>query len=251
MLSNERHQRILNLLIEQKTITVQELSSRLYSSPSTIRRDLSELEEQGVVKRVHGGAILTDGSTADTPAYLRKTQQIAEKMKIADLALRFLSPSATYFFDSSSTSAFLARKLIDYPDVKIATNGIDIISGMSSSANLSILSCGGYLRSPWGELTGNIATRCIEGLFADVFFFSCAGLTLEQGAMEFSDENVAVKRAFLRNSKLHILLCDSTKIGKQYFFNSFNLNEIDYLVTDKCPENNALVTALGDKLVCC
>ena len=249
MLTKERQQQILSYLSQHNTVTVQELSARLYASSSTIRRDLSELEEQGILKRVHGGAVLTAGSTFDTPAQLRKTQQLAEKFKIAELASRFLRPSSTYFFDSSSTSAVLASRLTEYPDVKIATNGVDIIANMSSSPKLSILSCGGYLRSPWGELTGNNAIKSIEGMYADVFFFSCAGFTREQGAMEFSDENVAVKRAFYRNSKLHILLCDSTKFGKQYFFNLFTLHEIDYIVTDKRPVNSALVELMGDRLI--
>ena len=249
MLTKERQQQILSYLSQHNTVTVQELSARLYASSSTIRRDLSELEEQGILKRVHGGAVLTAGSTFDTPAQLRKTQQLAEKFKIAELASRFLRPSSTYFFDSSSTSAVLASRLTEYPDVKIATNGVDIIANMSSSPKLSILSCGGYLRSPWGELTGNIAIKSIEGMYADVFFFSCAGFTREQGAMEFSDENVAVKRAFYRNSKLQILLCDSTKFGKQYFFNLFTLHEIDYIVTDKRPVNSALVELMGDRLI--
>lgn len=249
MLTKERQQQILSYLSQHNTVTVQELSARLYASSSTIRRDLSELEEQGILKRVHGGAVLTAGSTFDTPAQLRKTQQLAEKFKIAEIASRFLRPSSTYFFDSSSTSAVLASRLTEYPDVKIATNGVDIIANMSSSPKLSILSCGGYLRSPWGELTGNIAIKSIEGMYADVFFFSCAGFTREQGAMEFSDENVAVKRAFYCNSKLHILLCDSTKFGKQYFFNLFTLHEIDYIVTDKRPVNSALVELMGDRLI--
>ena len=249
MLTKERQQQILSYLSQHNTVTVQELSARLYASSSTIRRDLSELEEQGILKRVHGGAVLTAGSTFDTPAQLRKTQQLAEKFKIAELASRFLRPSSTYFFDSSSTSAVLASRLTEYPDVKIATNGVDIIANMSSSPKLSILSCGGYLRSPWGELTGTIAIKSIEGMYADVCFFSCAGFTREQGAMEFSDENVAVKRAFYRNSKLHILLCDSTKFGKQYFFNLFTLHEIDYIVTDKRPVNSALVELMGDRLI--
>ena len=84
---------------------------------------------------------------------------------------------------------------------------------------------------------------------ADVFFFSCAGFTVEQGAMELSDDNVAVKRVFYRNSKLRILLCDSTKIGKLFFFNSFSISEIDYIITDRCPAYPGYVELLGDKLI--
>ena len=95
MLSNERHRQIISYLEKKNTVTVQELTDILYASSSTIRRDLSELEAQGFVKRIHGGAVLTAGSTFDTPASLRRTQQLAEKQRIAELASQFLKPSST------------------------------------------------------------------------------------------------------------------------------------------------------------
>ena len=103
-----------------------------------------------------------------------------------------------------------------YPDVKVATNGVAILANMKSTEHLSILSTGGFLRSPWDELTGNLALKAIENLNADIFFFSCAGFTAKQGASELSDENVSVKRAFYQHAKQRILLCDSTKIDKQF-----------------------------------
>ena len=120
---------------------------------------------------------------------------------------------------------------------------------MSSSDKVSIISCGGYLRSPWDELTGNVALRSIEEMNADIFFFSCAGFSAEQGSMELNDDNVAVKRAFFRKSKLHILLCDSTKFDQRFFYNLFSLQEIDFVVTDRCPENRLYRELLGDKLI--
>ena len=81
------------------------------------------------------------------------------------------------------------------------------------------------------------------------FFFSCGGFSLERGATEFRDENVAVKMAFLANSKHHILLCDSSKFDQLFFYGSIRLEDIDYVITDKCPKQ-AYVEMLGDKLLC-
>lgn len=136
-----------------------------------------------------------------------------------------------------------------YPDVKVATNGVAILANMKSTEHLSILSTGGFLRSPWDELTGNLALKTIENLNADIFFFSCAGFTAKQGASELSDENVSVKRAFYQHAKQRILLCDSTKIDKQFFFRSFSISEIDYIITDRCPDDPNYVALLGDKLI--
>ena len=249
VLSDARHSQIVKYLETHQSASVQDLARDLYTSPSTIRRDLSQLETMGFLRRVHGGAVLTTGSTFDTPASLRRTQQLAEKQKIAELASRFLSSSSTYFFDSSSTAAIFSLKLLDYLDISIATNGLGILSNLQSSSNLSVFSCGGFLRSPYDEFTGNITQENITQMHADIFFFSCAGLSAEQGATELSDENVAVKRAFYRNSKQHILLCDSTKFDQHFFFTSFPLKDIDYVITDAPPSNARYAEILGDRLI--
>lgn len=248
MLSNERHAQLLSYLERNKTVTVQELADKMFASPSTIRRDLSALEKQGFLKRVHGGAVLTEGNALDPPWYLHQVQQIEEKKRIAETALPFLSNSATYFFDSSTTVSMLAVKLKDYLDVKIATNGLGILSSLTSTKNLSVISCGGYLRSPYDEFTGNLALQNISRMNADIFFFSCAGFSAGQGATEINDDNVSVKRAFHQNSKLHILLCDHTKFDREFFFNSFSLSEIDHVITDRRPSDR-YVELLGDKLI--
>lgn len=249
MLYTERHKQILRYLERHSSVTVQELSASLYASASTIRRDLTELESMGYLQRVHGGAVLTTGSNFDAPARIRRTQQQGEKQRIADLASRFLSNSANYFFDSSSTAALLAMRLTDYLDVKLATNGLGILANLPSSENLLVFSTGGYLRSPYDEFTGSLAAESISRMSADVYFFSCAGFSAQRGAMELSDENVAVKRAFFQQSRCHILLCDSTKFGKEFFFHSFALEEMDYIITDRKPQDAAFIKRLGEKLI--
>ncbi|MBQ8813356.1 MAG: DeoR/GlpR transcriptional regulator [Lachnospiraceae bacterium] len=249
MFYTERQKQIINHLETHENVSVQELSELLFASTSTIRRDLSELESIGILRRVHGGAVLTSGTNFDTPAPMRRVLQQTEKELIAQLASRFLSSSTNYFFDSSTTARHLVMKLVDYIDVRIATNGLGLLSVLSSSNNLDVLSCGGYLRSPYDEFTGTVAIQSIQNMSADYFFFSCAGFSLTQGATEFSDENVAVKQAFFQHSKKHILLCDHTKFGKEYFFKSLDLRDIDYVVTDQEPEDKTFIEVLGDRLI--
>ncbi|MBQ1207551.1 MAG: DeoR/GlpR transcriptional regulator [Lachnospiraceae bacterium] len=249
MFYTERQRQILSHLETNKNISVRELADLLFASTSTIRRDLSELESFGVLKRIHGGAILTGGANVDATAPYRQIQRQEEKDRIAQLAFPFLSGSTNYFFDSSSTVRSLALKLTDYKDVRIATNGLCLLSMLHSTPNLSVVSCGGYLRSPHDEFTGTVAVQAIQNMSADYFFFSCAGFSLAQGATEFSDENVAVKHAFFQHSKKHILLCDHTKFGKEYFFKSFDIRDIDYVITDKKPDDRTFIDVLGDRLI--
>ncbi len=249
MLLNECHEQILSHLEHRHTVSVQELATVLYASTSTIRRDLGALETRGLLKRVHGGAVILTGNTVDTPAYLHQTDRLEEKRRIAFLGRRFLKNSASYFFDSSSTAACLAGYLENSLNVRLATNGFEILTKLTSTDNLSGLSCGGFFRSPYDEFTGNIALRSIALLCADIFFFSCAGFSLEQGATEISDENIVVKRAFYQKARKHILLCDHTKFGKDFFYNSFRIEELDYIVTDRIPQDNRYLEVLGAKLI--
>ena len=235
MFSFDRKQQIIECLEKEKSLSVAEMAKSLFASPSTIRRDLNELEKQGILKRVHGGAVLLSGSNYDPPAAFRKYHNLAEKQRIADLAERFLSPSSSYFFDSSTTATVLATRLEKYPNVRIVTNGIGIPAVLQSSEKLSIISCGGSLRSPWAEFTGGITLRTIEDMNADIFFFSCGGFSLESGATEFREDNVEVKMAFLKRSKLHILLCDNSKFDNLLFYNSIPLDQIDYIITNQRP----------------
>ena len=248
MFSFDRQKQIIEILEKDQSLSVTEMSKRLFASASTIRRDLNELEKQGILQRVHGGAVLLSGTNYDPPAAFRKYHNLAEKQRIADLAERFLSPSSAYFFDSSSTATVLATRLEKYPNVRIVKNGIEIPSILQSSEKLSVISCGGSLRSPWGEFTGGITIKTIEEMNADVFFFSCGGFSLECGATEFREDNVEVKMAFLRRSKLHILLCDSSKFDTLLFYNSIPLDQIDYIVTNQRPPE-AYIGKIRGKLI--
>lgn len=248
MFQIERYNQILSYMEKHSPVSVQELAEKLYASASTIRRDLSELERQGLIMRIHGGAVLATGSSYDPPATMRMHQNIEEKQKIAALAERFLAPGESYFFDSSSTAAVLAQKAANLPNIRIVTNGVEIPEKLGENENVSVISCGGKLRAPWGEFTGSITLRTIAEMNADTFFFSCGGFSAERGATEYNDENVAVKRAFMKNSRSHILLCGSSKFNQVLFFNSAAIDEVDYIITDRKPEEKYL-RLLGGKLI--
>lgn len=248
MLYTQRQKQILMLLEERTTASVQELAQLLFASPSTIRRDLTELEALGYLQRIHGGAVITPGANPETLPQA-DDHETNEKKQIAELAGRFLEGNANYFFDSSTTAALLAQKLNGFQNVRVATNGLALLSALAGLEQVSVLSCGGFLRPPHEEFTGNLAIQSISNMSADVFFFSCAGFSLSQGATDRSDEVVAVKHAFYRKSKKHILLCDSSKFDREFFFKTFDLRDIDYVITDRRPANSAYIELLGDRLI--
>ena len=249
MLTLTRQVKIISLLKQHGTITVTQLCDTLYASPSTIRRDLSELEAKGFIKRVHGGAVLIKGGGTEEPFKLRSEKNLQQKNRIADLASRFLSNSKTFFFDGGTTCGALVSRLYGYTDVKVLTNGLEILNN-SQNSNRMLLSTGGILYSPIHKrLLGSIAISTIESMHADAFFFSVAGVS-QFGVTEESDEVVQVKRAFSRHSNLTIVLADSTKIGKTATYKVMDLNDVDYLVTEKEPEDPYYRQVLGSRLIC-
>jgi len=247
MLISERHRRLIDYLNDNGFATVHELSEKLYSSLSTVRRDLAILEDEGVLKRTWGGAMIVTGTNRDTPSIVRRNLNISEKRKIANLAMKYIKNSSTIFLDSSSTCTQLATKLNVFSDLTVVTNGLDTLNTLRSEANMRIISSGGSLRANF-EFTGQAAIDTISRYHADLFFFSCCGVSTT-GITEKDEYNAAVKQQFFRYSKKRILLCDSSKFDLSFFHNAFSLKDIDLVITDKAPTNPQIKKTLGDSLI--
>lgn len=239
MLSYERHQQILNLLKEHRCATVELLSSRLYTSPATIRRDLSVMAEKGLVTRIRGGAALTESTNQDAPPLLRVNKEREKKERIAQLALPLLRDGNTVFLDSSTTVSTLAEKFSSLRGLSVMSNGIAAINLLNEKTSAKVFTCGGVIQNQ-SSVVGQLAVRTVDAFHADLFFFSCCGLSLRCGTTEASEEAAAVKRAMFRNADKRVLLCDSTKFGLEFFCKSCELSQVDVIVTDRKPEGGFL-----------
>lgn len=230
-----RQKTILALLNEKHFLTVDELCQTLYASGATIRRDLSELEAQGLLKRVRGGAIAYDGISSDLPSLLRSNSNVEGKKHIAQLASAlYMRDSMTLFMDSSTTVKCLAQEITRHKQLSVITNSVEISYLLSTSPNAKIYSSGGRIRNH-STMVGPSALNMVKARYADVFFFSCAGLSLEYGTTETNEESAEVKRVMFANSKKRVLLCDSSKFEKVFSFRCFDLSEMDAIITNKKP----------------
>lgn len=236
MLSYERHQQILDLLKEYRCATVEFLSSRLFTSPATIRRDLAAMAEKGLVTRVRGGAALTEGNNQDEPPLLRVNKEREKKERIAQLALPLLRDGNTVFLDSSSTVSTLAKRFSSLRGLSVMSNGIAAINLLNEKTTAKVFTCAGVVQNQ-SSIVGQLAVHTVEAFHADLFFFSCCGLSLRCGATEASEEAAAVKRAMFRNAHKRVLLCDSTKFGLEFFCKSCELSQVDVIVTDRKPDS--------------
>ena len=144
MYQKERKQQILYLLQEKNEMTVAELSRLLFTSESSIRRDLQTMELSGLVKRTHGGVKLLGDNPTIVPFASRLHYKVAEKKKMAKKALSYIQDGQVIFLDQSSSALFLAHELVNRRQVTIITNNIEILATMAKS-ELKVYASGGYI----------------------------------------------------------------------------------------------------------
>lgn len=236
MFEEERHNKILNIINIKKSVKVYELSEALYVSNATVRRDLAKMEKAGVIKRSHGGAVLFDSSNAESAISVRELENIKEKKKIAELAISFISSNSVIFMDSSSTAGMVIPYLSQFKYLTVITNGLKNALLLSEKTEAKIYMPGGVVSTRSNSLLGSDTLDYLSNLNAGLAIFSCSGLTPNNGITDASFEQSKLKRALIRNSKVRVLLCDSSKFGGIYMCRTCGFEELDYVLTDKKPQ---------------
>jgi len=239
MLLYDRQKRILEIMKQYKSVTVELLCEKVFASPATIRRDLNEMSRLGLLKKVHGGAVSNDGANEDPPLVVRQQSETASKKNIAELAMKLCKEGQTLFLDSSSTVTGLAREIVKSGSYSILSNGIETVSVLNESTNIKLYSCGGKVNNH-SSIVGSIAEDTVKRFHADILFFSCSGISENSGITEGSEETAAVKKCMINNSRVKVLLCDSSKFGQEFFCLTCDMNDIDVLITDKKPMDSFL-----------
>ena len=243
MASFDRKELILGILsAHNRFATVDQLCEELFSSPSTIRRELSLLESALLIKRVRGGAVLLDSNANDAPYEFRVSQNVVQKQIIAANACKHIKDGMTLFLDSSSTTYVLAQNLRNFKSLRIITNGLKTATYLSEQSNCIVMCAGGIVREPAKSMVGPEAIEFIIKYCADIAFISCRGFSFEKGAMEASEDEFFVKRQLMRNSDKSILLFDMSKYNRNSLCRMGMPNEFSSIYTedkdinDRCAE---------------
>ena len=232
MIAFDRKQQILELLQKKKTLKVDVLARLLHSSPATIRRDLQQLSEEGLIRRVRGGASYKEDRATDFPLDFRKVHEGEKKRKIAELAADFLQNDQLLFMDSSTTVMAMIPYFKGYRGIHVLTNGLLAAHLLSQNTNVHVTIVGGHVHDKSSSVNGYTAAAFISNYRADVAFLSGKSLNSD-GAMEITEEEAAVRRSFIKQAKEKVLLIDSTKFDISCFFQSIKMNELDYILSDK------------------
>lgn len=216
VLAETRRRAIAEALRANGSIAVADVQSRFGVSPMTARRDLDELERRGVLRRTHGGAVLPTTSAHEDSFARRLRVETEAKERLAADAVALLAPRETVFLDSSTTSYYVARLIVERgTPVTVLTNSLPVMELMFNEGGpeAELIGVGGTLRRLTRSFVGPYAVRTVQGHFADRLFLSVKGLT-ERGVMTDADALEAeVKRAMIAQAGESTLLVDRSKLG--------------------------------------
>lgn len=230
MLEYSRLSEILNMLSEDKSLSVRFLAQKLYVSEATIRRDLSTLERQGRVRRVFGGVVLLESDQTDLPFYGHTTRD-SSKEEIAQKAVELIKNGSTLMIDASSTANALIRHLKRFQGLTIVTNSA-LIAGGLQELDAKVFVTGGYMPRNSQGFVGSYAESMVRNYNADLLFFSCGGLSMDGRVSDAACDEMSIRRVMMQHSRKRILLCDSSKFGSEQTFHLCTLDDVDELISD-------------------
>jgi len=249
LLTVERWDEILRMIDAGKT-TLSELSEDLGVSEATIRRDLSDLEKAGKLRRVRGGAVRS-ATFATEPMFLEKASVAADaKRAIARAALEFIEDGDAIYLDGGSTIVELAKLLESKRNLTVVTNSVMALSELFESRH-KVVALGGEFRKISRTFVGPLTAGILDKLSIDKAFLGTIGFTVEEGPSTTDADEAFTKELVTRRSRKVFLLANSSKIGKPSFASSGGLEALDALITEKdlSNEEKEELTAKGVDVV--
>ncbi len=248
MYAEERRRKIAALAAVEGRVSVAALAEMYKVTPETIRRDLWQLDRDGAVKRVHGGAVATKSfQTREYSLDDRKNTQWDAKMAIAKAALTYISPKTeSIFLDAGTTTQALASLLTErhFTNVRGSTSPLGVITNslpnslrLAATDHVDVQLLGGQVRVITQAVVGDVALRTLAVLRADIAFIGSNALTVDHGLSTADPQEAAVKRAMITNARKVVVLCDSTKFGRDFLVSFANITDIDVIVTDEAIPN--------------
>lgn len=249
-----RYKFIMNQVEIRGSVNVSELAESLNVSEMTIRRDFRDLENQGLIRRFHGGAISARGRSYEPPLVTRAVENIGAKEIIGKYAAKLVTEGESIALDVGSTIFQVAEHMKSIKNITIITPSLPIASLFYDRSDIRVILPGGIVRPSENSLVGDLARSNIEKFFVDRLFLGGGGIHSENGVTEFNTDDALIKQALIRNAKEVILVADSSKFQKTTFAAVAAFSEINQLITNEQPpkelqaalkENSVTINVVG------
>lgn len=241
MKSAERLQSIRSLLDIRGRVSVVELAEQYQVAQETIRRDLMKLEKNGVVRKIHGGAVSSQNKYEQSLA-ARFTQYIPQKHELAQIAVELIPAGSTLFIDFGTTTNVFAEHIKELSDLTVFTNSHLIAATLSGNSSCEVFVLGGRYDD---QIKANLGPMVIDGIgqfFADFAVIGIGGVDPKFG---FSDQNIdeaTIAKAMIARSTESVILADPSKFNRHGIAHVADFSQVDYLVSSEVPDSS--ITAI-------
>jgi len=229
--ADQRKNHILDRLLSNGRVDATEVAESLGVTGETIRKDLIALERQGILRRVHGGAVPVQ-SLAFEPGVETRTEYSTEKTRIAQAALAHLPNEGSVLIDAGSTTAKLVEMFPGDRELTVYTNTIPLAISLLTRPRLRVFTLGGRLRNKTFAEVGDWAVRALAEINVDVAFLGTNGISMARGLTTPDPAEAAVKRLMLGCAAKRVLLADHSKFGVVKGTKHGDLDDIDVLISD-------------------
>lgn len=244
--ATDRSEQILQELLRNGEVSVDSLAKKLNVSAATIRRDLSELEQQGLLRRNHGGAIPVAPMLYEPFRHVSSFQEqeqkcAAEKRRIGLMAAGLIVDGEIIAIGAGTTTTQVARSIRHRKGITVLTNALNVAMELSHLADIKVSMTGGSLSGDWFALVGDLAQRTVGEMFVDKVFIGVDGIHAEHGITTNYQDQAAIHRAMMRQARQRIIVADHRKIGVVGTSLIWPATDIDILITDKASTDESIV----------
>ena len=230
MLKEERHQYILNRISQNYRVYITALSTELSVSDDTLRRDLIELDERGLLTKVHGGAIAKSGIPLEFTDRLNTS--IEEKKLMAVKAVRLFKPGDVLLIDGGTSNFEVAHQIPMDMELTIYTNSFPIVNALMHHPKVDLVFLGGTV-FPSSQVTVGVSVfQALQTIRPDWLLLGICSVHPQQGLTGPDREETMVKRLMVERSQKLIVLAESNKLNTAEVYSIASLGDVDYLVTD-------------------
>jgi len=246
----ERHEIILRKLQENGKVNIPELSDEMQVSGVTIRKDLKLLEEKNLLFRTRGGGSINNPYTIERPINEKEFINSEEKKRIARAALSLIGQNDSILIGSGTTVFELARALHPSKHLVVITPALKVALELCERPNVEVLQLGGLIHQSSSSVAGSFAERILEELSCGILFVGVDGIDFEFGLTITNLTEASLNQKMLQRAQKVVVLADHTKFDRRGLGKIGNLDDVDYIITDKAsPATIAQVEEKGVKLI--
>ena len=228
----KRNDFIFQQINEHGKVNVNELALTLNISVETVRRDLTYLAKQGLIHRIHGGAISVKSKDIGVSFQSRQRTHSEAKKSIANHAIPYIFEGAVIGLDASSTSWHFAQLIPDIP-CTVVTNSMHNITALVGKSNIRTIATGGVYSAKYDAFYGPLSEQLLQRLHIDIGIFSCSGIDSDGNIWESNELNGSIKRKMMDASGQKLLLLDSSKFERKNLIKLADLSQIDILISNE------------------